>query len=290
MAFWILDQWNDTIDYPTLGFIAEPDDILEADAAPDSRWSSTGSGPETVTRYGVGGDPSYVEPTDGHLLAWSAAENRYAPVPSAAATVAAAEAAPGKAEIATQAEVNTGTDDTRIVTPLKMATRLAAAFQPISGTLTGIAGTSPTADQVIYANGAGTFTTTGLTSLGRNIIDETTTAGVRAILLARALRRTINTQTGTSYTLVLTDEEKVIQVNNAAAHTLTVPTDAAVAFTNGTEIEVFRLGAGAVTIADSGGEVAILSRGGLRSINGQYGSVRLRKAAVNTWVLTGDLV
>lgn len=50
------------------------------------------------------------------------------------ATVSSAtEAAAGIAEIATQAETNTGADDTRIVTPLKLNTRTA------SETLTGIA-------------------------------------------------------------------------------------------------------------------------------------------------------
>lgn len=80
MAFWVLDQWDDgPLDYATLGFVADPDDILEATAAPDSRWSSTGSGPETVTRYTVGSDPSYVEPGDGHVLTWSDVDNAYVP-------------------------------------------------------------------------------------------------------------------------------------------------------------------------------------------------------------------
>jgi hypothetical protein len=80
VAFWVLDQWDDgPLDYATLGFVADPDDILEATAAPDSRWSSTGSGPETVTRYTLGSDPSYVEPGDGHILAWSDAANAYLP-------------------------------------------------------------------------------------------------------------------------------------------------------------------------------------------------------------------
>lgn len=83
MAFWILDQWETPLDYPTLGFTADPDDVLEADAAPDSRWSSTLSGPETVTRYTIGSDPSYVEPGDGHLLAWSDADNAYMPIAQA---------------------------------------------------------------------------------------------------------------------------------------------------------------------------------------------------------------
>lgn len=81
MSKWVLDQWDEQLDYPTLGFTADPDDILSASAAPDGRWSLNGDqgAAETVTRYTIGGDPSYVEPGDGHVLRWSDAENTYEP-------------------------------------------------------------------------------------------------------------------------------------------------------------------------------------------------------------------
>ena len=91
MAFWILDDYaGPPLDYPTLGFIADVGDILEATAAPDPRWSSTGSGPETVQRYQIGSDPSYVEPGDGHVLTWSDADNAYVPRSLTASTSAQA--------------------------------------------------------------------------------------------------------------------------------------------------------------------------------------------------------
>jgi hypothetical protein len=52
---------------------------------------------------------------------------------------AATEGAAGIAEIATQGETNGGTDDSRIVTPLKLQTRLAAYAQPLSANLTALA-------------------------------------------------------------------------------------------------------------------------------------------------------
>lgn len=81
MAWWIYDTQTGqgTLDYPTLGFRAEVGDILSASAAPDAHWSTTGAGPETVERYTIGSDPSYVEPTDGHVLAWSDTANAYTP-------------------------------------------------------------------------------------------------------------------------------------------------------------------------------------------------------------------
>jgi lysophospholipase L1-like esterase len=81
MAIWVLDQWDEAIDYATLGFIARPHDLLSATAKPDGRWSlnSNQSAAETVQRYAIGGDPSYVEPGDGNVLTWSDVNNAYVP-------------------------------------------------------------------------------------------------------------------------------------------------------------------------------------------------------------------
>lgn len=80
-SIWVLDQSDTELDYPTLGFLAQPDDLLSAPAAPDGRWSLSGDqgASETVQRYSTGADPSYVEPGDGHVLAWSDADNAYVP-------------------------------------------------------------------------------------------------------------------------------------------------------------------------------------------------------------------
>ena len=55
------------------------------------------------------------------------------PLKLATAVPAATEALAGKAELATQAEVNAGTDDKRIVTPLKLATAVPAATETKAG-------------------------------------------------------------------------------------------------------------------------------------------------------------
>jgi hypothetical protein len=59
--------------------------------------------------------------------------------------VDASETVKGIAELATQTETNTGTDDLRIVTPLKFQTRLAAFAQPLDSDLTAIAALTTTA-------------------------------------------------------------------------------------------------------------------------------------------------
>jgi hypothetical protein len=90
----------------------------------------------------------------------------------------------------------------------------------------------------------------------------------------------LNDQTGTSYTLVLTDAGKTVTFNNAAAVTLTVPTNASVAYETGTCIYFTNKGAGAVTIAAAGG-VTINNNQPVA----QYSSGMLQKLDTNTWVV-----
>jgi len=97
---------------------------------------------------------------------------------------------------------------------------------------------------------------------------------------------TTNEQTGTSYTLVLSDSAKLIELNNAAAITLTVPTNASVAFPVGTKIDLLQTGAGQVTVGGAG--VTIDATPGLK-LSGQWAAASLIKRATDTWVLIGNL-
>ena len=99
----------------------------------------------------------------------------------------------------------------------------------------------------------------------------------------------LNAQTGTSYTLVLSDVAKVITLTNAAAITLTVPPNAgggAVAFPIGTQILLYQGGAGQVTISSTD---TIRSQGSKLKITGQYGLAGLLKIAATEWVAYGNL-
>lgn len=70
--------------------------------------------------------------------------------------VEASETVAGKIELATQAETNTGTDNARAITPLKLATLMAAYAQPLDSDLTALAGIATTG--VLKRTGAGTAT------------------------------------------------------------------------------------------------------------------------------------
>ena len=96
-----------------------------------------------------------------------------------------------------------------------------------------------------------------------------------------------NAQTGTTYTLVLTDVAKVISLTNASAITLTIPTNATVAFPTGTQILLYQGGAGQVTVG--GASVTIRSQGTKLKLQGQYAVAGLLKVGTDEWVLFGNV-
>lgn len=109
----------------------------------------------------------------------------------------------------------------------------------------------------------------------------------KARVIAGASALTQNAQVGTTYTLVLADADfKLVELNNAAAITLTVPTNASVAFPVGTQINILQTGAGQVTVSGAG--VTINGTPGLK-LRTQWSGGTLIKRATDTWVLIGDL-
>lgn len=99
---------------------------------------------------------------------------------------------------------------------------------------------------------------------------------------------TANNQTGTTYTPVLADAGNVIELNNAAAITLTIPPNSSVAFPVGTVVELWQQGAGQVTVA-AGAGVTLRSPGGKTKLAAQYASAVLRQRATDEWCLEGDI-
>jgi hypothetical protein len=90
-----------------------------------------------------------------------------------------------------------------------------------------------------------------------------------------------------SYTLVLTDKDKLVEISNASANTLTVPLNSSVAFPVGSQITILQTGTGQTTIAATGG-VTVNATPGLK-LRAQWSSVTLIKRATDTWVALGDL-
>lgn len=96
-----------------------------------------------------------------------------------------------------------------------------------------------------------------------------------------------NAQTGTTYTLALSDAGKMVTLTNASAITLTIPTNAVAAFPINTRIDILQYGAGQVTVGGAG--VTINSSGSKLKLTGQYSGASLWKKATDTWVLIGDI-
>lgn len=91
-----------------------------------------------------------------------------------------------------------------------------------------------------------------------------------------------------SYTLsALTERDSLIEVSKASAATITIPTNATVAFPVGTSIDILQTGAGQITIAGAAG-VTVNATPGLK-LRTQWSGATLFKRATDTWVVYGDL-
>jgi hypothetical protein len=96
-----------------------------------------------------------------------------------------------------------------------------------------------------------------------------------------------NAQTGTTYTSVLEDNNKIVEMNNGSANTLTIPLNSSVAYPVGAQINVLQTGTGQTTIAATAG-VTVNATPGLK-LRAQWSSATLIKRATDTWVAVGDL-
>jgi hypothetical protein len=95
----------------------------------------------------------------------------------------------------------------------------------------------------------------------------------------------ITQQVGTSYTLASSDANTMVELNNASAITLTVPTDSTT-IPAGTSITILQTGVGQVTV--TGPSVTLNYTPG-NKLRAQWSQAVLTKRSSNTWVLNGDL-
>jgi hypothetical protein len=180
---------------------------------------------------------------------------------------------------ATAATRNLITPSTTSVIPLQVQGIVgqAANLQEWKTSAATVAYVTPLGKMFVYDNTstAEVATLSGTQTLtNKTLISPVTTMGTNARVA--------------SYTLVLSDQSKIIEINNGSANTLTVPANATEAFPIGTYILLLQTGAGQTTITPAGG-VTIDGTPGLKT-RAQWSSVTLIKRATNTWVAMGDLV
>ena len=89
------------------------------------------------------------------------------------------------------------------------------------------------------------------------------------------------------YTLVIGDSHGMVRVNSASARNVTIPPNSSVAFPIGTEILIYRNGAGSVTLV-AGSGVSIIKKSAL-TISARYGVARIVKVSTDGWIAYGDL-
>jgi hypothetical protein len=90
-----------------------------------------------------------------------------------------------------------------------------------------------------------------------------------------------------SYTIVLSDKNKTIEMNLETENTFTIPLDSSVNFPIGSQVNVLQSGIGQTTIVGASA-VTVVGTPGLK-LRGQWSAATVTKRAANVWVAIGDL-
>lgn len=141
----------------------------------------------------------------------------------------------------------------------------------------GTSNSDGTASIIVSRTGT---TTTSISSL--NIYADTTIFSGRVVAPIST-----NTQTA-SYTLVLSDDSKLIEMNVSSANNITIPLNSSVAFPIGTKIDIIQIGSGQTTIVPTSG-VTMNSYEGANKLSGQWAAATLIKRNTDTWALIGNI-
>jgi hypothetical protein len=159
---------------------------------------------------------------------------------------------------------------------------------PSGGTTDQVLGKTSSTD---YATSWRTLTKT---SVGLANVDNTSdaakpvsTATQTALDAKGPVRRPLNAQTGTTYAPVLADENQMVTLSNAAAITVTLPSNATQAFPIGAEVDFLWLGAGQPTFLAGSGATVVATPG--VKLRAQYSAATAKKISTNGWAVIGDL-
>jgi len=186
----------------------------------------------------------------------------------------------------TQTHYNTALTDGAHGVTGSLATFLGA---PTSANLAAVVTDETGSGSLVFATGptinspviTGTIAASGSTGASGQYLSSTAT-GIAWVTPATT-NLVLNPQTGTTYTLVSSDLNKVVTLSNSSAITLTIPS---ATFTTGQQINIQQLGAGQVTVQGDGTSTFTGTGTKLRT---QYSAATIVCTGTNTFTLIGDL-
>ena len=247
-----------------------------------------------TTYYGAHPDPAFIAPDDetylsilGMYLATEAARDQtltardetlaFSGEASASATSAAASAAAAAASLA-------GVQDAAAAAALAESHAIAAATSSGDAAASAAAAAaSAVAAAVSETNAATSETNAAASAAAADASADLAQAAANAVIGAVV-------QFAVSYAPTLAQANYYFQSTSATPVNFTVPNNATIAYPVGTSLTIEQTGVGAVTILAAAGVTVNKAATHTAVSNGQYSVVQLKKVAVNTWTLYGNLV
>jgi len=109
---------------------------------------------------------------------------------------------------------------------------------------------------------------------------------VSATLNSKAtLNKNVNSISGSSYSLLVSDNDKIIKHDSSSDTTITIPLNL---FPVGSQITFVQYGFGQIIISPESGVACYSLNEGLKSA-GRYAKITLLQVDLNSWILSGDI-
>jgi arylamine N-acetyltransferase len=140
--------------------------------------------------------------------------------------------------------------------------------------------------QVLTANSA---TSSGLEWTTPDVTLTNTVTLSNKTLSSPVINVSFNQQTGTTYSVALADNGKIVEVLNSSPITVSIPTNST-AFPIGAQITVIQTGTGQITFAATTPATTTVNATPGLKLRAQWSSAVLIKRDTEQWVVLGDLV